>query len=140
MLPMLFGFMAIAPASKNNPRVQELATAIRSTLLHVQMQGKALASAMGLSESHLSRQLNEQGVNAARLLNAGEQFWLHFLKPFTELAGLSREQVLEIFGGDAEKDKKDAERDKRIEELERQLAEVLKRLPPSKDNTRQQVA
>jgi hypothetical protein len=134
----LWGFMAIVPpAVESEPRVTELARVVRQTLVIVGMQGKGLAAAMGLRESHLSRQLSEQGINLARLLNAGVPFWQRFLKPLTELVGLTRDQVLEIFGAetDAEREKKDAERDRRIAELERQLADVLKRLPaPSKDS------
>jgi AraC-like DNA-binding protein len=131
--------MVMTPPAKRGPRVQELADAIRSALLQARMQGKVLASAMGLSESHLSRQLNQQGVNVARLLDADVSFWQHFLKPLTELAGLTRDQVLEIFGADAGKE---AELEKRIAELERrdaerdrQLAEVLKRLPPPSEDS-----
>jgi hypothetical protein len=133
----LWGLMVTVPPSQTQPRVVELARVVRQTLVIVGMQGKVLADAMGLSPSHLSRQLEEQGLNLARLLNAGVPFWQRFLKPLTELVGLTRDQVLEIFGAetDAEREKKDAETERRISELERQLADVLKRLPaPSKDS------
>jgi hypothetical protein len=134
----IWGLMAIVPpAIESTPRVTELSRVVRQTLVIVGMQGKSLADAMGLRPSHLSRQLEEQGLNLARLINAGVPFWVRFLKPLTELVGLTRDQVLDIFGAetDAERDTKDAERDRRIAELERQLADVLKRLPaPSKDS------
>lgn len=138
---MLWGFMAIVPetTAEGRPRVGELAQTVRHALLTIGMQGKVLASAMGLSESHLSRQLGEQGVNLARLLNAGPDFWSAFLKPLTQLAGLTRDQVLTIFNADtdAEREQRDLDRDARLAEVERQLQEtqetlreVLRRLPP----------
>lgn len=141
----LWGFMAIVPpAVESTPRVTELSRVVRQTLVIVGMQGKSLADRMGLSPSHLSRQLEEQGLNLARLINAGVPFWVRFLKPLTELVGLTRDQVLEIYGVDAGKE---AELEKRIAELERrdaerdrQLAEVLKRLPPPSEDSAERVA
>ena len=142
-MPALFGFMALAPRHSAKPRVSDLSTLVRQTLVIVGMQGKALAHAMDLSESHLSRQLNEQGLNLARLVNVGATFWRQMLKPLTEMVGLTREDVLQIFGAesDVDRDERELKQDEQIAELQRQLAEVLRRLSePAEDVNRKHVA
>lgn len=120
------------PTAPLQVRVLELSSTVRQVLLHVGMQGKALADAMGLSESHLSRQMNEQGLNLGRLLNAGRPFWMVFLPLLTRLAGLTRDDAMTAFGveTDSEREQKDRQRDAEIALLKAQMAEVLARLPP----------
>lgn len=127
---MLFGFMAIVPRDETGVvSLERLSSHVRQTLVIVGMQGKSLADAMWLRESHLSRQLNEQGVNLWRLIHAGRDFWLHFLKPLVEMVGLTREDVLTIFGAetDVDRDERERKQDEEIAELKRQFHE-LKRL------------
>lgn len=135
---MLWGFMAIVPdAASWRDKSQRVTTLVRQAVVVSQTSCKVLASAMDLSESHLSRQFTD-GLNLGRLVNAGKPLWREIVKPLLlDVIGFTRDEVLAIFGAetDAERDKKDAERDRRIAELERQLADVLKRLPtPSKDS------
>jgi len=133
---ILFGFMAIVPKRDTAPTLQALSTAVRQALVVTGIQGKRLADAMRLSPSHLSRQLNEQGINLWRLLGAGREFWLKFMPSLVELVGLTRDDILTMFRADtdAKRDEREKKQDDRIAELERQLAEVLRRLPePAKD-------
>lgn len=146
-MPVLFGFMALVPKREEAVSLTRLSSAIRQTLVITGTQGKALADRMSLRESHLSRQLNQQGPNLWRLLHAGVEFWRRFLPMLVEMVGLSPEDVLAMYGADtnAEREQKQLERiaelERRTAEFERQLAEVLRRLPePATDAKQQHVA
>lgn len=142
MIPTLFGFMAYVPPPDEHVSLQRLSSAVRQTLVIVGMQGKSLAERMGLRESHLSRQLNEHGINLWRLIGAGREFWLRFLPMLVEMVGLDREDVLTVFNAEDDKDRDERElkQDEQIAELQRQLAEVLRRLPTPAEDRQAHVA
>ena len=142
MIPTLFGFMAYVPKADERVSLQTLSSAIRQTLVVVGMQGKSLADRMNLREYHLSRQLNEQGVNLWRLLGAGREFWLRFLPMLVEMVGLDRQDVLKVFNAedDADRDERELKQDEQIAELQRQLADVLRRLPKPAEDKHENVA
>lgn len=141
-MPALFGFMAVVPKPEESVSLARLSSAVRQTLVIVGMQGKSLADRMQLRESHLSRQLNEQGINLWRLIGAGREFWLRFLPMLVEMVGLDRQDVLKVFNAedDADRDERELKQDEQIAELQRQLADVLRRLSKPAEDKHENVA
>jgi len=125
-----------------NLRLEQVHRAVWTSLVEVGMQGKVLADAMGFGQqpSHLSRQLREHGVNLNRLLNAGKDFWRAFLPKLADMAGLTREDVIDAFGLDgASSAEREAEQKRQRDEIEelkrgqdelrRQLERLVRQLP-----------
>lgn len=143
-LPLPVRDLAKEPGTRQSrtANLSALRGIFNATLSAMDWSQKEAAMTAGLGQSDLSTQMRHHGPNLLRLLDLGRGFWRHFIKPLSELAGLTRADVLAAFDVDSateddlkrrqtELEEQLAEQRKRADHQQEQIDELLRRLPPA---------